>query len=298
MTGHVQIPITDTASPLRPGVWWVDETGDVHSGVGVDQSFDSLFFRHLGHIKLAVNFPRITISWDVHNVSGDALTTVIDRLTSYTSDLAVHLKFFYYGWIDEHFPDQRAAVERIQEISRFQSVELIRSTYIEEHDISTVSDATDLISNGYRLWERASGDLKRTDQEELCGYLPHVLIFRRSQNDQNLVFSHIGTKSVAAQVYGAQWVTSAFNEKSDASLEPSNLKYDLKVSEAYNRILETEEPRYDHVRALLHLGNHLEPFWVSYERLLTYSLLHDGSPAVVCLVNRTQNVSIPLAGDS
>ncbi len=298
MTGHVQNSTADSAFSLRPGDWWIDEEGGIHSGFDVDASFDHFFFQHLGHVKLTVNFPKIVLNWDVQNVSNDAMTTVFDRLLGYSDDLAVHLRFFYYGWIDEHYPNQRKAIQRIQEITKYQSIELIRSTYIDEHDLASVPDATELIANGFRFWERTRGDLKRADQDELCNILPHILIYRLSRNEKSLVFSHIGSKSTAARVCGPEWVSSAFNEKSDESLSLNNQKYDQKVSAAYGHIMETEEPRYDHVRALLHLDNHDEPFWISYERLLTHSLLHDGSPAVICLVNRTQNVSIPLAGGS
>ncbi len=296
MTGHIHTSSTDTSTSMPPGTWWIDEVGGFHSAFEIDETFDSFFFRHLGHVKLVVNPPSSSILWDVHNVSSDAMAPVIDRLEAIPEEFAVRLQFFFYGWIDEQFQNQRDAIKRILEISQFQSVELIRSTYIEEHDVSMISNATDLIANGYQFWQQTDGNIKKADQEVLSTYLPHVLIFRPAKKDHNLVFSHIGTKSTAARVYGDGWVASAFNEKSDKSLEPNNSKYDERVSEAYRHTMDTEEPRYDHVRALLHLDSHAEPFWVSYERLLTYSLLHDGSPAVICLVNRTQDVSIPLAG--
>jgi len=298
MTGHVPTSLTGHTQSFRPGTWWIDETGRFHSAFGVDESFDHFFFRHLGHLKLVVNPPGVSIIWDVHSVSGDAMALVIDRLSDSRDTVDVHLRFFYYGWVDERFQNQDDALKRIHEITRFQSVELIRSTYIDEHDVSAIGDATDLISNGFRLWESASGNLKHADQEKLSAYMPHVLIFRPGENEQNLIFSHVGSRSTAAQVYGEKWAASAVNEVSDSSLEPSNMNYDQRVSAAYGPTLETEEPRYDHVRALLHLESQSEPFWVSYERLLIHSLLHDGSPAVICLVNRTQNVSIPLAGGS
>ena len=82
---------------------------------------------------------------------------------------------------------------------------------------------------------------------------------------------------------------------SNGSLAPKNQHYDFRVSAAYWDVIKTGEPRYDHVRALIHIDGS-EPFWVSYERLLTYGIIDAGKPAVVCLVNRTQNISIPLAG--
>lgn len=298
MTGHVPTQPTEETLSFRPGTWWVDETGQFHSAFGVDESFDHFFFRHLGHVKLAVAPPEVVIQWDVHSVSTDAMTPVLDRLGDKRDVFGVHLRFFYYGWVEEHFQNKDDALKRVLEISQFQSIELIRSTYIDKHSVASIDEATDLISNGYQFWESTNGDLKNADQEKLSAYMPHVLIFRPSENERNLVFSHVGSKSTAARVYGEAWATSAVNAISDGSLEPSNQNYDQRVSAAYGLTLDTEEPRYDHVRALLRLESHAEPFWVSYERLLTYSVLHDGSPAVICLVNRSQNVSIPLAGGS
>ena len=98
-----------------------------------------------------------------------------------------------------------------------------------------------------------------------------------------------------ARVCGPEWSASVHNMASDESMPPMNSDYDYQVSAAYRDVFKTGEPRYDHVRALLHIDGS-EPFWISYERLLTYSLIDDGEPAVVCLVNRIQNISIPLAG--
>ena len=82
---------------------------------------------------------------------------------------------------------------------------------------------------------------------------------------------------------------------SHRALAPLNRQCDCPSSGACRDALAPGEPRSDHVRALLHFDGS-EPCWISYERLLTYGLIDDGKPAVVCLVNRTQNISIPLAG--
>ena len=289
-------PIAESPSPPFPaGEWWVDEIGGLHSACGVDGSFDALYYRHLGLVRVAVYATEIVVQWDVSKVSDDALAAVIERFSNCRLDVSVHLRFFYFGWVEEQYSDLVALIERIQRIQQFRSISLIRSTYIHEHDLTDIKNWTKLVADGYQLWERTGGRFDKASKDELGAYLPHLLIFRPTPHDDELVFSYIGSKSTMARVCGPEWSASVHNMASDESMPPMNRQYDYQVSAAYRDVFKTGEPRYDHVRALLHIDGS-EPFWISYERLLTYSLIDDGKPAVVCLVNRTQNISIPLAG--
>ena len=288
-------PIAPSPPPFPAGEWWIDEIGGLHSACGVDRSFDALYYRHLGLVSVAVYPTKIVVQWDINKVSDDALAAVIERFSSCQLAVPVHLRFFYFGWEVEQYLNPVAMIERIHRIQQFRSINLIRSTYIDEHDLTDIKNGTKLIADGYQLWERTGGRFDKASPDELCAYLPHLLLFRPTPHDDELVFSYVGSKSTAARVYGPEWAASAYNMTSDGSLAPMNRQYDCRVSAAYWDVLETGEPRYDHVRALLHVGGS-EPFWVSYERLLTYSLIDDDKPVVVCLVNRTQNISIPLAG--
>ena len=281
--------------PFPAGEWWIDEIGGSHFACGIDGSFDALYFRHLGLVRVAVFSTKIVIQWDIGKVSDVALAAVIERFSGCQLAVPVYLRYFYFGWITEQYSTPQAIIERIDRIQQFRSVELIRSTYIDEHDLSDIKNGTKLVADGYELWERTGGHFDKTSQDELSAYIPHLLIFRPMPHDNELVFSYVGSKSTAARVYGPEWASSAHSMISNESLAPMNRQYDNRVSAAYQDVLNTGEPRYDHVRALLHLDGS-EPFWVSYERLLTFGLIDKGKPAVVCLVNRTQNISIPLAG--
>ena len=285
-------------SPLIPfpaGEWWIDETSNFHSACSVDRSFDALYYRHFGLVNVAVYPTNITIQWDIRNVSDDALAAVIERLSSCRLAVTVHLRFFYFGWATEQYSNPVAAIERIHRIQQFRSTYLIRSTYIDQHDLTDVKNGTKLVAHGYDLWEKTGGRFDKASQDELSAYIPHLLIFRPTLHGDELVFSYVGSKSTAARVGGPEWAASVHNVVSNESLAPMNHEYDYQVSAAYQDVLKTKEPRYDHVRALLHFDGS-EPFWISYERLLTYSFIDGGKPVIVCLVNRTQNISIPLAG--
>ena len=65
--------------------------------------------------------------------------------------------------------------------------------------------------------------------------------------------------------------------------------------EGIARTLLSGEPLYQHIRTLVRLDGE-EPFWVSYERLLTRHELRGGAPVVISDVNPTQYVDIPLVG--
>ena len=283
------------STPFPAGEWWIDEIGSVHSACGVDRSFDALYYRHLGLVNVATHPTKIVVQWDINKVSDDALAAVIERFSSCRLAVSIHLRYFFFGWVAEQCTNPVAMIERIHRIQQFRSIDLIRSTYIHEHDLADIKNGTKLVADGYRLWERTGGRFDKASQDELCAYLPHLLIFRPTPQNDELVFTFVGSKSTAARVLGPEWAATACNVTSNESLAPMNRQYDCRVSAAYRDVLETGEPRYDHVRALLHIDGS-EPFWVSYERLLTYGLIDDGKPAVVCLVNRTQNISIPLAG--
>ena len=275
-------PIVESPSPPFPaGEWWIDEIGGLHSAGGVDRSFDALYYRHLGLVKVAVCPTKIVVQWDINKVSDDALAAVIERFSGCRLAVPVHLRFFYFGWTTEQYSNPEEIIERIGRIQQYRSVELIRSTYIEEHDLSDIKNGTKLVVDGYELWERTGGHFGKATQDELSGYIPHLLMFRPTPHDNELVFSYIGSKSTMARVCGPEWAASVHNMVSDESMPPMNRHYDYQVSAAYRDVFKTGEPRYDHVRALLHIDGS-EPFWISYERLLTYSLIDDGEPAVVC----------------
>ncbi len=281
--------------PFQAGEWWIDEKGGFHSAYGIDESLDGLFFRHLDQVRIAVNSPKIVVKWDVKEVLGEALPAVLDRLSQCRSNITIHLYFFYFGWVQEQYTSPSDAIERINQIQSFRNVDIIHSTCIQAHDLAKVRAGTPLIRRGYQLWEKSNGHFDKISNHKFVRFMPHVLIFRPDVSDGHLVFSHIGSRSTAARVYGRGWAVNALYQGSDSTLAPLNRKYDSQVCAFYENVYDTGEPRFDHVRALMHLDG-IEPFWISYERLLTRSIRHDGMPAVVCLVNRTQKLSIPLAG--
>ncbi|NQV48669.1 MAG: hypothetical protein HQ504_12935 [Rhodospirillaceae bacterium] len=289
---------TISESPTHPfqiGNWWVDESGGFHSAYGIDSSIDTFLFRHLGQVKLIVKHSGISIHWDSRHVEEGALPAVLGRLCECKKNISVQLNFFYIGWAQENYSDPLKAIDRIFQVKNGRSIDILHTTMMAKHGIENIDKATPLINRGYKLWDRSGGCFDKISQDIYPNYLPHILIFRPDRREENLNYAYVGSKSTAARVAGRKWVANATSRVSDQSCAPEDDDFAEQVSAGFQGVLDTGEPRYEHVRALLH-PEEGEPFWLSYERLLTRHMLHDGKPAVICLVNQTQDISIPLLG--
>lgn len=277
------------------GDWWVDEKGDINSSSEIDSSLDALFFRHLGQVKLYVRPGEVDIHWDTGHVMGDALPSVLDRLIKLKSKKKVRLSFYYFGWASEDYDKSSAAISRILQIQQSQFVDLLHPTLINSLNVGDVELASPLLKRAFKIWERTKGQFDDIAQEEFSEYLPNILIFRPDKNDEKILFSWIGSKTTAINVYGHQWAKYSIGQVSNKSFGLESQFHADRVSSGIAHTMRTGEPSLHHIRSLMDIDGQ-EPFWVSYERLLTRHTLHDGKPGVVCTVNEIQEISIPLAG--
>ncbi len=281
---------------LRDGSWWVDEVGGFHCAEGVDDSFDSLFLRHLGQLKLDVSANQVSITWDVHEVSLDTITCVISRLNQSTSNSRVYLRYYYFGWADELYSGPNAATvaaQRIGKIQRFRSVEMVRPTQINVHDLSSITTATPSIKRGFDMWRETNGQLGNASQEACSEHLPSFLIYRPDRHTGKLVFSWVGTRSLSAVVHGRTWAALAIKQSSTNPQGAEKQDYVAQISSAYQHVWDSGEPQYSSIRTLL-TPEGQDPRWLSYERLLMRYNLHDGRPALVCLAKQSHEINIPL----
>ena len=275
--------------------WWVDEIGGFHSACDVDDSFDSLFLRQLGQLKLQISPEQIIITWDIHEVSSDTIAYVIARLNQSHSHSRVLLRYYYYGWAEELFrgPDAiSSASQRMTKIQCFKSVELVRPTQVKVRDLTEVKSASPLIKRGFEMWHNTEGQYRNASQEECSEHLPNVVIYRPDQRTGNLVFSWVGTRSLSMTVHGRKWAANVIKQTSSNAQGSEQQDYVTQVNSAYKQVWESGEPHYSSIRTLLTI-NGKEPKWLSYQRLLMRYNLHDGLPALVCLSNQNSVVNIP-----
>jgi len=279
---------------LDAGVWWIDEKGTFQSAMGLDKSFDRIFLGHYGQVKFTSDRQGIRIGWDVRKVEDGAIDAAAGRLLECGSNSTVHLSFFYYGWVNEMLADPPTAASRILQVQRHREIELVRSTYMEEHDVSEADSAAPLIRDGFKFWESTGGRFNKAGNEWFAGYLPNCLIFRWNKREDELVFSHVGNKSMCARAYGDEWVADTIGQSLDLGVGPERQSYTDRVNLGIASAMETGEPNYQHFRTILYRDN-CEPQWFSYQRLVSRHTLHDGRPGVVVLSCQAEDISIPFA---
>lgn len=281
---------------LREGIWWVDEIGGFHNAEDVDSSFDSLFLRHLGQLKLEVNSKRISITWDVHEVSSSTVTGVIEGLNQYNPRACVFLRYYYFGWAEELYPGPdalRIAAQRMAMIQRFKSVEMVRPTQIKVCDLNKIKTASSLIKRSYEMWCQTGGEFEKSSPEDCSEQLPNVLIYRPDVHTGKLVFSWVGSRSLSAIVHGRRWAAMAIRQASNIPQGSEQDDYVAQISSAYQHVWDTGEPHYSQIRTLLTFKSK-DPKWLSYQRLLMRYNLHDGRPALICLSSPSPEINIPL----
>jgi hypothetical protein len=75
-------------------------------------------------------------------------------------------------------------------------------------------------------------------------------------------------------------------------IEEPGRRYSFSIMQAYAGVLDTGEPRLDHIRAIVRRPSK-DPLWVPYERLLFRAATEDGEPVLCCLSTITQDIAIP-----
>jgi len=286
---------TDAEFPFADGHWWVDDRGDFNLADGLDGSFDTVFLRHLGQVKLVVKQNKIEITWDSAFVIPDALESVANRLVACRRDISVSLVFYYHGWSSGPALNPTQAISRINQVQEIRDVDVLYSTRIEEKPVSETLQTSSIIQTGFEAWQQSGGRFDKYSNEMLAEVLPSALIYRPDNKDQNIVFSWIGHRSFSMQMHGQKWARGAFGQPYDRPMGTEEGNYISRTSVAYEEVWKTGEPRYQYIRTLFFTDGY-DPEWLYYGRLLTRCILHDGTPALVCLSDPVRNESIPLPG--
>ena len=281
--------------PFCAGNWWFDEKGREHLNEPLGPKTENWFLRQTGQVKVELKPHLLEVTWDTHHVHPEAIQAVMDQLEEMNMDVKVHIHFFYHGWSYEKYQDTIWASERIEEIQECKSVAVIHRTRISDCTISDVMFASNQIKAGYLRWERTRGQLVQIDQGEISQMMPKALIFGLDGTENNLVFSWIGQNSAAAKVYGNDWVVESAGKINNRSFGDESQQFADRVNAGIAKTMLSGEPFLQHIRAIVSREAQ-EPFWISYERLLTRYYLSNGAPVVFSDVYLTQHVDISLAG--
>lgn len=152
------------------------------------------------------------------------------------------LRFHVSGWFEEFYQTHAEVTKRIEDIIARGDRHFTTRTLIKEFDWHE-KPLTPLL-------ESCLIDESQAGQYAVeCVYEEHT---------QQFLVETIGEKSAIRKVWG--------NFLSSYPCQTSN-QYGQVVSEAYQQVLNTGKPRFDHVLAALRMPNN-EVFWVPYKRLV------------------------------
>jgi len=288
----------------NPIVWWIDDDGTwrlvdnnspfeyVSAPFGNDPIAEVHAFRWLGLVKIRESAYGITVRWHVQSVAPRAIEEVADFLTRHADCRAVRLTFFFRGWASEIHSSADQAVARLRQVMAYRDVEIFDGVSVQPVGLEGLVRSGSLVRRGFAAWERSRGLLTRYDENPLSGFLPKLLVFRPRERDGRLVFAHAGPRSASAAVWGPEWAANARGQESVPDKD-----YDSRVADSATKVLEGDEPRLDHLRALCVRDNG-EAIWCPYQRLTLPIHFKDGSKGVGVLSLLTQNVDIPFMANA
>jgi hypothetical protein len=121
--------------------------------------------------------------------------------------------------------------------------------------------------------------------------VPRLIIYRRDDRPGSApwVSLHAGRQCGAAWVFGQDWARKARGRP--FQIEEPGRRYSFSIMQAYAGVIDTGEPRLDHIRAIVRRPGK-DPIWTPYERLLFRAATEHGGPLLCCLSAITQDIAI------
>jgi hypothetical protein len=194
----------------------------------------------MGYVKLSVGRGLTEIKWMALAANWSSLHLVKEWVGETPGPYA--LKYFVSGWFSEKIDEAGRVAERIDEIMAKSDVHLISRVYVREVDPGEATLPQTLMQT---LDDRRAPPEFSVDcvLDEAAGR------FR---------VERIGAKSAIAKLWGMSPVSfPCINGGS----------YDFTVAQAYQKVLKTGAPHYDHVLAAM-VRPDGEPVWIPYHRLV------------------------------
>ncbi len=282
------------------GHWWVDDEGawnfwgldrpnDPEDRERAERDFRRFALHRLGMVQVTLRPGKASVEFDLHRADDTALDATVDFFAAAAYPGGAELRFFHQAWNIERHPSAAALARRINEVRVFRDVVIANTVTTLRRPLSTRVMVSSLPRNALRLAETRASKLTLLDCAEL---IPHLIIYHR---DDPLGLGHwvslyAGNQSGGAWVYGQDWVREARGRP--YQIDEPGRRFSFNVMKAYAGVLDTGEPRLDHIRAIVRRPGK-DPLWVPYERLLFRAVTEDGEPALCCLSAITQDIAIP-----
>jgi hypothetical protein len=201
----------------------------------------------LGYVKLSACHGYTEIKWMALAANWASLH-VAKKWVGETPGPYI-LKYFVSGWFTETIRDAKRAADRIDEIMAKSDVHLISRVYVREVDPARAALPLNI--------------LKTLDDKRAAPEYSIDCVLDEAAGRVRV--ERIGQKSPIAKLWGLSPV-------SFPCVNGGN--YDFTVSQAYQKVLKTGAPHYDHVLAAM-VRPDGEPVWIPYQRLV---LLNSNRP--------------------
>ena len=282
------------------GHWWVDDEGawnfwgldrpnDPEDRERAEQSFRRFALHRLGMVQVTLRPGKAAVEFDLHRADDTALDATVDFFAATACPGGAELRFFHQAWNIERHRSAAALARRIDEVRSFRDVVLANTVTTLKRPLSAPAMVSPRVRDALRLTEARASKLTLLD---CAGLIPHLIIYRRDDRfgSGDWVSLYAGAQCGVAWVYGQDWVREARGRPYQFD-EPGR-RYSFNVMQAYAGVLDTGEPRLDHIRAIMRRPGK-DPLWAPYERLLFRAATEDGEPVLCCLSTVTQDIAIP-----
>ncbi len=278
------------------GPVWIDQEGDCYDAQDQGPKFDAMFLHQFGCMKIDWRPDGITINWDVQTVSDEVIDHTRNWLSAIQDHVRINFCFYWSGWYTEKGYDKTGALERLEILRNLRDVAVAGDTFFRSMDIGQIGGSNDIvIKGGFEMWESANGDIQKICESDHARFYANTVHYQPRGHHDELIFTHIGIKHCAAETLPSDWTSQALGKPVWWSSDRQTCSFDRQVSPAYQRVLQTGEPVYDEVVALLpDNAESPDPIWVKYSRLIARYTDIRGAPTVVCFANRTEDVGIRL----
>ncbi len=224
---------------------------EIDSSVVERRGVDSLM-REDRLVLITINSRGTSVHWHLANSSWSSLYSVISHLR--VCPPPFQLNYFVEAWATERFARSKEAARRIDELIGKSDVRLSKKAYIYEKEMD----------------KQAMPQLLQLACDEHVALTDHRVdtVFHE---DRNMFFlERAGGNSLLSRIMGEHW-TREF-----AGLEEiPDTDFDYEVMSHYEKVLEADAPRFDHVFASITPPGGA-PVWASYLRLIVPSKFEDG----------------------
>lgn len=279
-----------------PYAFWVAETGGWKAlepaeaaALPVDGRWELSFLpiRHCRDVLVAVGKEQTTLFWDARC----ARRSTIDRAMENIQRLgaATKLRFHTYidAWLTTDLSGFQQALKQLDWFDRRSNVLHLPRTNIAEKSVADMYEESPFLSSAFGAWHRATME---QSPNELFSISDDSLLYELLETGGPMELVNPGRRHPISLVYGDHWrrssLTMAQRQKSMDTL------YENRVTDVYDDVIASNEPRYDHIHAFIRVNNGL-PRWARYRRLLLPWSNGGSVKAIYCLAEQSNHIDIP-----